>query len=72
MLSRCVYVARALQIVGNRFAQRWDAARGAVTVAARCHSVAERIHYRRSGMKIRFAKLQMNDRTSLAFEFFGA
>ena len=39
---------------------------------SRGNSIANRIHYRCSRMKIRLAQFQMNDRTALRLELFGA
>lgn len=54
------------------FAQRGDAAGGAVAIAARCDGVSKRIDDRRCGMKVGLAKFQMNDGAALALEFLGA
>src|SRR5260370_703640 len=67
-----MYAARAFQILRNRLAQSRYAPRGAVAVAPCGYGIAQRIHDRRGGMKIRFAEFQVNDRAPLALEFFGA
>ena len=54
------------------FAKRGDAAGGAVAIASCGDRIAERIHNGRSGMKIGFAEFEMNDGTTLAFQFLGA
>jgi hypothetical protein len=61
-----------LQILRDRFAQSRHAPRGTVAVAPSGYGIAQRIHDRRGGMKIRLAKFQMNDRPALPFEFFSA
>jgi hypothetical protein len=62
----------ACKVVRDFFAQRRDAARGAVTIAAGRDRVAERIDNRSRGMEIGLAKLEMNDGAALTLKFPGA
>src|SRR5215469_3952668 len=63
---------RAIEIVGDRAAQRGNTARRHVAVAATRDGGAQGIHNRRCRMKIRLAEFEMNYRSALLLEFLGA
>ena len=62
----------ARKVVRDFFAQRWNAARCAVAVAAGSDCVANGVHNGCGRMKIRFAEFEMDDGAALLFEFLGA
>ena len=72
LFDGAIDAASALQIGGDRFAQGGNAARGNVAVAAFDDGGAQGIDDRGSGMEVRLAEFEMDDRAALLFEFFGA
>ena len=58
--------------MAQRLTQRWNTGYWAVAVFALVESAIEGFAHRRGGMKVGFAKFEVNNGTTGAFEFFGA
>src|SRR5712691_1307927 len=65
-------IARALQIGGNRLAERGNPHNSAVAVFALGKRFDGGLDDSRAWMKIRLPQFEMNDGTALAFQFLGA